>query len=185
VQFVEIPGLIEGAAEDRGGGRALLGVLRGADVIVFCQDATARVEGLLAVRQEVETTGIELPALLAATKADDASEADIERVATAFPDLAVLPVSIIDDESLEALKQRVWGLTGLVRVFLSHQGVVAERPVALPDGSTVLDVARSVHSDLAESFRRARVWGASVRFDGQYVGRSHVVQEGDVVEVMA
>src|SRR6266508_4963666 len=28
VQLVEIPGLIEGAGEDRGGGRALLGVLR-------------------------------------------------------------------------------------------------------------------------------------------------------------
>ena len=39
VQLVEIPGLIEGATEDRGGGRALLGVLRGADAIVFCHDA--------------------------------------------------------------------------------------------------------------------------------------------------
>ena len=36
VQLVEIPGLIEGAHEDRGGGRALLGVLRGADAIVYC-----------------------------------------------------------------------------------------------------------------------------------------------------
>ena len=41
VQLVEIPGLIEGAGEDRGGGRALLGVLRGADAIVFCHDAAA------------------------------------------------------------------------------------------------------------------------------------------------
>ena len=32
VQLVEIPGLIEGANEDRGGGRALLGVLRSAGV---------------------------------------------------------------------------------------------------------------------------------------------------------
>src|SRR5881394_2754006 len=39
VQLVEIPGLIEGAAEGRGGGRALLGVLRGADGIVLCHDA--------------------------------------------------------------------------------------------------------------------------------------------------
>src|SRR5204863_8229521 len=40
VQLVEIPGLIEGAGEDRGGGRALLGVLRNADAIVFCHDAS-------------------------------------------------------------------------------------------------------------------------------------------------
>lgn len=184
VQFVEIPGLIEGASEDRGGGRALLGVLRGADVIVYCQDATAPVEALLTVRREVAAAGIERPALLAATKADDASRTGVERLAPSFPDLELVPVSIIDDESLEVLKQRVWGLTGLIRVSLCHQGVVAERPVALPQGATVLDVARSVHSDLAETLRRARVWGASVRFEGQIVGRSHVVQEGDVVEVL-
>src|SRR5437762_2373144 len=35
-QLVEIPGLIEGANEDRGGGRALLGVLRAADAVVYC-----------------------------------------------------------------------------------------------------------------------------------------------------
>src|ERR1041385_3775462 len=41
VQFVEIPGLIEGANDDRGGGRALLGVLRFADAIIFCSRAEA------------------------------------------------------------------------------------------------------------------------------------------------
>src|SRR5919199_281250 len=53
VQLVEIPGLIEGAHEDRGGGRALLGVLRAADAIVFCHDATRPLEELEAVRAEV------------------------------------------------------------------------------------------------------------------------------------
>src|SRR5262249_59393930 len=38
VQLVEIPGLIEGAHEGRGGGRPLLGVLRGADAILFCHE---------------------------------------------------------------------------------------------------------------------------------------------------
>ena len=46
VQLVEIPGLIAGASEDRGGGRALLGVLRGADAIVFCHAAGAPPEEL-------------------------------------------------------------------------------------------------------------------------------------------
>ena len=185
VQFVEIPGLIEGASEDRGGGRALLGVLRGADAIVYCQDATASIEALLTVRAEVAAAGIELPALLAATKMDEATPDDIERLRAAMPDLDVVPVSIIDDDSLEELKRGAWALTGLVRVYLSHGGVVASRPAALPEGSTVLDVARSVHSDLASGFKHARVWGASVRFQGQNVGRDHVVLEGDVVEVLA
>src|ERR687885_1628550 len=53
VQLVEIPGLIAGATDDRGGGRALLGVLRGADALVLCQAATAPPEALAAIRQEL------------------------------------------------------------------------------------------------------------------------------------
>jgi small GTP-binding protein len=184
VQFVEIPGLIEGAVEDRGGGRALLGVLRGADAIVYCQDAAASPEALQAVHREVAAAAIERLALLAATKMDDASPAGVERLRAEFADLEVVPVSIIDDASLEVLKERVWALTGLIRVFLRHRDEVARRPIALAPGSTALDVARAVHSDVATAFRGARVWGASVRFDGQRVGPGHAVQEGDTVEVL-
>src|SRR5207253_8799199 len=72
VQLVEIPGLIEGAAEDRGGGRALLGVLRGADAIVYCHACGSPLDELETVRAEVAAAGIELPSILAATKADEA-----------------------------------------------------------------------------------------------------------------
>ncbi len=46
VQLVEIPGLIEGAADDRGGGRALLGVLRNADAILWCHACDRPLEEL-------------------------------------------------------------------------------------------------------------------------------------------
>src|SRR6188472_724734 len=61
VQLVEIPGLISGATEDRGGGRALLGVLRGADAIVYCHEASATLDPLEDVRAEVAAAGIEKP----------------------------------------------------------------------------------------------------------------------------
>src|SRR3954467_12500369 len=68
VQLVEIPGLIEGAHEDRGGGRTLLGVLRGADAMVICQDASVGVAGLAVLREELDAAGIDKPALVAVTK---------------------------------------------------------------------------------------------------------------------
>src|SRR6266496_697449 len=64
VQLVEIPGLIEGAAEDRGGGRALLDVLRDADGILWCHACDRPVEELETIRAEVAAAGIELPALV-------------------------------------------------------------------------------------------------------------------------
>src|SRR5262245_25889767 len=181
VQLVEIPGLIEGANEDRGGGRALLGVLRNADAIVFCHAATAPPAELEIVRDEVCAAGIDLPSLLVATKADEGGARSLAR---AFPGEEVVSVSVLDDESLDRLREAIWGLTGLVRVFLRHGPEVDDDPVALHPGATVEDVADSLHHELAESFSAARIWGPSARFDGQRVGRAHEVQDGDVVEIL-
>src|SRR5256886_14253334 len=71
VQLVEIPGLIEGASAGRGGARPLLGVLRGADAILFCHDATAPIEGLESVMDEVTAAGIVRPSIIVATKSDE------------------------------------------------------------------------------------------------------------------
>jgi small GTP-binding protein len=184
VQLVEIPGLIEGAAEGRAGGRALLGVLRSADAIVFCQDASASPEELRTVIAEVAAAGVERRALVAATKIDEADEAAVARLAALVP-LEVVPVSILDDASLDAFREAVWRLTGLIRVFLRHDSADDDEPIALPEDATVLDVADAIHHELAETCVGARVWGPSARFEGQRVGRAHVVADGDVVEVLS
>ena len=184
VQLVEIPGLIEGAAEDRGGGRALLGVLRSVDAVVYCARADGDPGELAIVRDEVAAAGIEKPAILAATRADEADTDAVARLAAAFPDLDVLPVSVLDEASLEAFRTAVWALTGLLRVRLRKDGSVDPEPLALGPGSTVADVADWVHHDLGATFTGARVWGLSARFDGQRVGREHEIQDGDVVEIV-
>lgn len=184
VQLVEIPGLIEGANQDRGGGRALLGVLRGADGIVYCQDVRAPYDVLKGVRSEVAAADIDLPTLLAATKMDEASEADLLALRANVPEMPVVGVSILDDESLEALKEAIWQLTGLIRVYLRQDKHVEEEPLALEPASTILDVAAHIHKDLAATCQHARIWGPSARFAGQQVGRNHQVQDGDIVEII-
>ena len=184
VQLVEIPGLLEGAGDDRGGGRALLGVLRNADAIVYCQAASSPPDELTAVRREVTLAGIQRPALLAATKVDEAADGDIGRLSVAFGDLEVVAVSVLDDASVDRLREAVWRLTGLIRIHLRHGAGVDEEPLALHPGATVEDVAHQIHHELAASFQAARIWGPSARFAGQRVGRAHVVVDGDVVEVV-
>jgi small GTP-binding protein len=184
VQLVEIPGLIEGAAEDRGGGRALLGVLRFADAIVYCARADGDIADLEVVRAEVAAAGIDKPSLLAATRADEAEKGSVSRLAAAVPELPVVAVSILDDASLDRLRDAIWQLTGLIRVRLRTNGVTEAEPLAMEPGSTVADVADAVHHDLAQAFSGARVWGPSARFDGQRVGRDHAVVDGDAVEIL-
>ena len=184
VQLVEIPGLIDGAAEDRGGGRALLGVLRSADAIVYCTSAARPTAELDTVRREVAAAEIDKPSIVAATRADEGTEADLARLRTAYPDMELVPVSVIDPDSLDRLRDAIWHLTGLIRVYLRSNGRIYEEPLALDDGATVADVASAVHNELGASFTGARIWGPSARFDGQRVGREHAVQDTDMVEIV-
>jgi len=183
VQLVEIPGLIAGAAEDRGGGRALLGVLRGADAIVYCQDVNQPCTLLDEVRAEVAAAGIELPAIVVATKMDEADGRALTRLRSAT-DLSVVGVSVIDDASLEAFKETLWRLTGLIRVYLRRGRELDEEPLALRPEATVADAARAIHKDLGRDCAGARLWGPSARFGGQHVGRAHHLEDGDSVEII-
>ena len=173
VQLVEIPGLIEGAADDRGGGRALLGVLRNADAILWCHACERPIEELETIRGEVAAAGIELPGLLVATKSDEAPAPD-------HAELPVVPVSVLDDASLDRLREEIWALTGLVRVYLRDGG----DPVALHPPAAVVDIADTIHHELRERCTGARVWGPSARFPGQQVGRDYEVSDGDTVEIL-
>ena len=109
---------------------------------------------------------------------------DLERLRGSFPELEVVGVSVLDDASLDAFRDAVWSLTGLIRVFLRHGGAPEDEPVALHPGATVVDVADTIHHELAVACRGAHVWGPSARFDGQRVGRDHALVDGDIVEVL-
>ena len=179
VQLVEIPGLIEGAHEDRGGGRALLGVLRNADAIVFCHAANEPPAALEVVRREVAAAAIAKPSILIRTKADELEE----RVDAPAGDECLF-VSVLDETSLDRLREAIWRLTGLIRVFPERPGARDDEPFALPFGATVADLADRVHHDLGARATGARIRGSSARFDGQLVGRGHVLRDGDVVEIL-
>ena len=184
VQLVEIPGLIEGAHEDRGGGRALLGVLRNADAIVYCRAAGEPPAALDVVLREVAAAGIEKPAIVVLTKADELPDGGAGATESTPAFEAVVRVSVLDDESLDRLRDAIWALTGLIRVRPRRAGRVDDEPFALPVGATVADLAERIHHDVGRACTGGRVWGPSARFGGQRVGRAHVLADGDVVEAL-
>jgi uncharacterized protein len=131
---------------------------------------------------------IELPTLLLANKADLAP--DPEEVAVLEEllgvDFPALRVSAETGQGLGELAPWLFRALEIVRVYTKAPGKEPERdrPFTVRRGQTVLDVARLVHKDIAESFRFGRLWGSGV-FDGQQVGAEHQVADGDVVELHA
>jgi ribosome-interacting GTPase 1 len=132
---------------------------------------------------------LRLPTLLLANKADRLADPDAEL--QAFLEVAglrypTLAVSATTGHGLERIGPWLFAHLGIARVYTKAPGKPPDRdrPYTMRRGQTVADVARLVHKDLARSLKYARVWGKG-GFEGQHVGRTHPVGDGDVIELHA
>jgi small GTP-binding protein len=176
VQLVEIPGLIEGAHEDKGGGKRLLGIIRGADGIILMHDLSRSSDEIRIVLAELEKSGIKKPFVIAANKIDLGTE-KLERLKKDFSDEKIIPISVKQKTNLDMLRKEIWKLTGLIRVHTQENG----QPVALKKGATVKDLAEKIHKDFVKKFKYALLTGPSAKFPKQRVGLQHIVEDGDLV----
>ncbi|MCC6018496.1 MAG: TGS domain-containing protein [Candidatus Verstraetearchaeota archaeon] len=97
----------------------------------------------------------------------------------------VIPFSCVNPPlDLLKLKSEIYGMLNVIRVYTKEVGgSPSKKPLVVPKGFRVIDVARIIHSQLYNNFSYARVWGSSVKFDGERVGPDHVLNDGDVVEI--
>lgn len=124
-------------------------------------------------------------ALIVGTKSDvDTAAQHLQELhAVADSQFRVIGVSTLSAEGLGELGKALFAGLNVVRVYTKKPGQPFKRglPYVLPAGSTVMDVARAIHKDLAEKFLYARVWG-SAEFPGQRVERNYIVRDGDLLE---
>ena len=82
------------------------------------------------------------------------------------------------------MKQAVFERLEIMRVYTKARGKDPDldRPFILKKESTVEELAAKIHKDFVDQLRLARVWGDGV-YDGQPVGRDHILHDGDVVEL--
>ena len=97
---------------------------------------------------------------------------------------AVCVVSAQTGQGLELLRRAIYDGLSVVRVYCKPPGEdpSMKSPVVLPRGSTVVEMAESIHKDFAHQLKYARIWGSG-KFDGQRVQRDYIVQEGDILEL--
>ena len=205
IQLVEVPALIEGSSVGRGLGAQPLGVARNADAVMLVVDISADpLEQVETLVRELETAGIvlnqgekleETPgetlvnryAAIIATKGDlrGAREGFEELRHTRGDQFPMVLVSAVQGGDPAELKRLIFESLEIIRVYTKRPDEKpSERPLVLPKGSTVLDVAEAVHKGLARDLKFARVWG-SARFPGQQVPRDYPLQDKDVVELHA
>jgi len=96
----------------------------------------------------------------------------------------LVTVSSKTNRNLETLKEGIYNKLDIIRVFSKPPGKepVYDAPFVIKRGGTVEDFAAKVHKDFLTNLKTARIWGQNV-YDGQKVGRDHVLNDGDVVEL--
>ena len=188
VQLVDLPGLLQGAVDGKGGGRALIGCVRSADAVLFLIPATqgGLGEGAAVIDEVVAQAGIELPAGIVLTKSDLLGTAELpDEFRLQFSGYPLVSCSASNGDGLEGIKDLIWQLTGLMRVYPKRRGAsVASDAVVLRAGSTVEDFVCSIHRDWLARFKQARIYGTSAKFPGMAVGLNHALSEGDAVELL-
>ena len=178
-------------------------MVRGADLLWVVVDCADSLDGLESTRRllgdrridtfpagepppRVPTGAKPMPALLVVTGRDRPEAVEDLEILESLLDhpWPTVAVSATDGTGLDDLRRRTFEALQIIRVYTKQPGKSADResPFTLPIGATVADLARTIHRDLSEQLRFARLWGSTV-FDGQTVHRDHVLAEGDVVEI--
>ncbi|MBN1201569.1 MAG: TGS domain-containing protein [Anaerolineae bacterium] len=127
------------------------------------------------------------PLLVLVNKTDDEQlDADFAALCDLLKDepCPLFPISAAAGRYLEQFKQMVFERLDIVRIYSKPPGKDPnlDVPFVMKRGGTVMEFAAKVHQDFADKLKSARVWGDGV-YDGQKVGRDHVLHDGDVVEL--
>ncbi len=103
-----------------------------------------------------------------------------ERYAQFF---AIIPVSATEGDGLQDLPGRIYEALEIIRVYTKAPGQKADQnePVILPKESTVGEAAEEIHKDFKKGMKYAVVWGSG-KYQAQTVSKTHVLQDGDIVE---
>lgn len=99
--------------------------------------------------------------------------------------LPILAISCKNRIGLNKLGEAFYEMIGIMRVYTKepNEKEYSKRPFILGKGSTVLDLAKSIHTDLTKKFAFAKVWADRLVFSPQKVGLTFILQDRDIVEI--
>jgi ribosome-interacting GTPase 1 len=129
-----------------------------------------------------------LPAIIVGTKNDlpGAHEA-LAQLRAQYGEFDVIDVNFLDATNFDRLQASLFGILGLVRVFLVERPAsdAPETILIVPRASSIGDVIEHIQPSRLQHPVLARIWGPSVRHPGQAVGLDHLVKDGDRVHVQS
>ncbi|MCX6694750.1 MAG: GTP-binding protein [Candidatus Altiarchaeota archaeon] len=122
-----------------------------------------------------------IPSVLVLNKADLMKEEHEVKLGREY-----VRISADKDENFDELKERIFEKLDMIRVYLKPQGGEADlnEPLIMRKGSTVGVLCDNLHKDFRRKFKYAIIFGASVKYQNQRKGLSHILKDKDIVTII-
>ncbi|MFB0560617.1 MAG: GTPase [Candidatus Lokiarchaeia archaeon] len=124
-------------------------------------------------------------ALIVATKGDlPGSSRNYKKLQNNYGQrFEIYPVSLFKGKGIEAFKKGVFNSLGVIRLYTREPGnIISDKPLILGKGASVEALAKRLHTRFIKNFKYARVYGKSVKHEGERVGLDHVLTDNDIVQ---
>ena len=157
------------------------------------RDAIVKIQGEAAlddIEDAIFESTVYRPAIILANKADLVNNVQqvIDELRRLVEDrLKIIPISCKTKLNLDKLGKEIFSMLDIIRVYTKEpdEKKPSPKPFILKRDSTVMDLAKQIHSDFVERFLFARVWSDRLSFSPQKVGLNFKLEDGDIVEIHA
>lgn len=132
----------------------------------------------------IEGNRVYIPCLYALNKIDAISIEELDLL-DQIPHY--VPVSAHLEWNLDELLERMWEYLNLYRIYTKPKGQIPDysAPVVMRAvNCTVENFCNRLHKGIMKQFKYALVWGSSVKHNPQKVGKEHVLNDEDIVQVI-
>jgi ribosome-interacting GTPase 1 len=153
-------------------------------------DAVVKIYGeatLNEVEDAIFESTVYKPAIIVANKMDlENAEANLKLLeAYVGNQLPIVAVSCKTGRGVERIGETLFKTLDIIRVYTKepNEKNFSKKPFVLKKGSTVYDLAKSIHSDFSEKFAYAKVWAKRLVFSPQKVGAAFPLEDKDIVEI--
>merc|ERR1711976_916471 len=132
----------------------------------------------------IEGNRVYIPAIYVLNKIDQIS---IEELEIIYKVPHCVPISAHHKWNFDDLLETLWEYLDFTRIYTKPKGQLPDynEPVILRrDNRTVEGFVNKIHRTLMKDFKHALVWGSSVKHNPQRVGKEHILNDEDFVQII-
>lgn len=97
----------------------------------------------------------------------------------------LLAVSCLSGRGLKSLGENIFKVLDIIRIYTKEPSSKepSKKPLVVKSGTNVIEIAKKLHLEIYKKFKYAQIWGPSAKYPGERVRPTHILMDGDIIEM--